>query len=73
MSTIVCCQDSKASQSCFNFLEGHFLEKSRQTKLLLSVFIVSVKNYVKILKPHNRVLIFLKDTFLKNLDKQKCY
>ena len=35
---IVCCQDSKASQSSFNFLERHFLEKSRQTKMLLLVW-----------------------------------
>ena len=46
MSPIVCCQDSKASQSSFNLLERHFLEKSRQTKMLLSVFVVSVENQV---------------------------
>ena len=37
MSPIVCCQNSKASQSSFNLLERHFLEKSRQTKMLLRV------------------------------------
>ena len=46
MSHVVCCQDSKAQRSSFNFHERHFLEKSRWTKMLLSVFIVSVENQV---------------------------
>ena len=44
MSPIVCRQDSKASQSSFNLLKRHFLEKSRQTKMLLGVFVVNVEN-----------------------------